>query len=268
MEYCNQCGKSVDSTANFCPSCGIKLDSSLCNNNIDKTFKVDLTNKTTEKLIDNIGSGISSSVTKLKGTANTTKSILWPTIKFIIGGATIFGVIGIIGVGVYDISESYKQRTAIKDARKYNKEWAVYGSADPASNKTIGRYASITSVDGKCEIYVEKRINGDELTGLSCIGIKIISYQDIYVKFDTLEEATKMKIKSYRDSDDVYIPSKQNRSSAGLMFDDGYMTYQDFIRGLITESAMAIYIPSEKGFWVKFVLKGSTEAINQLGKEI
>jgi len=235
MEYCNQCGKSVDSTANFCPSCGIKLDSSLCNNNIDKTFKVDLTNKTT---------------------------------KFIIGGATIFGVIGIIGVGVYDISESYKQRTAIKDARKYNKEWAVYGSADPASNKTIGRYASITSVDGKCEIYVEKRINGDELTGLSCIGIKIISYQDIYVKFDTLEEATKMKIKSYRDSDDVYIPSKQNRSSAGLMFDDGYMIYQDFIRGLITESAMAIYIPSEKGFWVKFVLKGSTEAINQLGKEI
>jgi len=70
-----------------------------------------------------------------------------------------------------------------------------------------------------------------------------------------------MDLESYSDSDGVYISSYQYEYS-------GSMSYKDFIKGLVTANAVAIKIPSADTFWVRFSLKGSTAAINQLGKEI
>jgi hypothetical protein len=70
-----------------------------------------------------------------------------------------------------------------------------------------------------------------------------------------------MDLESYSDSDDVYIPSYQPEYS-------GNMSYQHFIEGIITANAIAIKIPAADSFWVKFSLKGSNAAINQLGREI
>jgi len=92
--------------------------------------------------------------------------------------------------------------------------------------------------------------------------LEILEYEDIYIKFDTSETTSKMEIKSYSDSSDVYIPSYQTKYS-------GYMSYEDFIKGLVTENAVAIKIPAtEKNIWVRFSLNGSTEAIEKLGNEI
>ena len=154
-----------------------------------------------------------------------------------------------------------KIATARKNATPDGREWVVYGQRDPASDKSIARTASITSNDGLCYLTVQRRINGSELTGLACPEIIISEYDDIYVKFDTSEISKKMEIKSYSDSDDVYIPSSQFEYS-------GNMSYKDFINGLVTAGAVAIKIPAADSIWVKFSLAGSTEAINQLGKEM
>ncbi|MET0013054.1 MAG: hypothetical protein ABW088_05320 [Sedimenticola sp.] len=151
--------------------------------------------------------------------------------------------------------------TAQKSASPEGKEWVVYGRRDPASEKNIARTASINSNDGLCYLTVQKRINGVELTGLNCPGIKISEYDDVYVKFDISETSKKMELNSYSDSNDVYIPSGQSGYS-------GNMSYKDFINGLVTAGAVAIKIPAADDFWVKFSLKGSIDAINQLGKEI
>ena len=150
---------------------------------------------------------------------------------------------------------------AQKNASPEGKEWVVYGERDPASDIKIARTASIISNDGLCYLTVQKRINGSELTGLDCPGIKISEYDDVYIKFDTNEISQKMDIKSYSDSDDVYISSNQFEYS-------GYMSYKDFIKGIVTANAVAIKIPAADSFWVRFSLKGSTAAINQLGKGI
>lgn len=154
-----------------------------------------------------------------------------------------------------------KIATAQRNATPEGKEWIVYARKDPASEKNIARTASITSNDGLCYLTVQKRINGGELTGLDCPGIKISEYDAIHVKFDTNETSKRMEIKSYSDSDDVYIPSSQFEYS-------GNMSYKDFINGLVTAGAVAIKIPAADSFWVRFSLKGSTVAINQLGKEM
>jgi hypothetical protein len=151
--------------------------------------------------------------------------------------------------------------TAQENATPEGKEWVVYARNDPASGAKIARTASIKSNDGLCYLTVEKRINGSELSGLRCPGIKISEYDDIYIKFDTHETSKKMDLKSYSDSDDVYIPSYQSEYSNNF-------NYKDFIKGLVTANSVAIKIPSADTFWVRFTLKGSTASINQLGKLI
>ena len=189
------------------------------------------------------------------------------------------GVLAGIALGgfvLYDQNQSEKRKeeraktaqelrariaNAQRNATPEGREWKIYGERDPASNKIIARNASITSNDGLCYLSVQKRINGNELTGLDCPGIKISEYDDIYVKFDTSETSQKMRLKNYSNSDDVYIPSYQSKYS-------GEMSYKEFIKGLVTANAVAIKIPAADSFWVRFTLKGSTNAINQLGKEI
>lgn len=154
-----------------------------------------------------------------------------------------------------------KITAAQSKATSEDKKWFVLGESDPASDARFARIASITSNDGLCYLTVEKRIDGSELTGLKCSGIKISEYDDIYIKFDTHKTSKKMDIKSYSNSDDVYIPSYQADFS-------GYYKYKSFIHGLVTAKSVAIKIPAVDGFWVRFSLKGSTAAINKLGKRM
>ncbi|GJM17465.1 MAG: hypothetical protein DHS20C13_27920 [Thermodesulfobacteriota bacterium] len=151
---------------------------------------------------------------------------------------------------------------AQKNATPEGKEWTVNTKKDPASDKDIVRSVSIISNDDLCELIVQKRVDGSELTGLDCPGIKISEYDDIYVKFDIDETSRKMDIKTYTDSKDVYIPSYQYERS-------GYLPYKDFINGIITANGLAIKIPEKtQEFWTKFSLKGSVLSIDALGKEI
>ncbi len=70
-----------------------------------------------------------------------------------------------------------------------------------------------------------------------------------------------MSLHTYSDGDGIYIPSNQYEYS-------GDMSYKEFIKGLVTSNAVAIKVPIDDSFWVRFTLKGSTVTINQLGKEI
>lgn len=164
-----------------------------------------------------------------------------------------------------EAEEAERLRIRIADAQRnatsVDREWRVYGEPDPASGVEIARTAYVKSNDGLCSLAVQKRLNGSELTGLSCPGISIPGYRSIYVKFDTQDASRKMDLKSYSDSDGVYIPSYQFEYSDNL-------PYEDFINGLVTAGSVAIQIPGPETFWVRFTLKGSTAAISVLGKPV
>ena len=271
MRYCNQCGTNVNFDARFCQNCGAALEFSI-NKTIDANLKVDITNKTTEKILNNVSSSLTSSATGFKKIINSLLRILW---RFIIVAA----VIGIIGFGIFHIYENNEKEIAekeqkeknedaardkqskIENAKSRNKKWTTYSQLDPASKKNV-RGASITSEDGLCELTVQKRIEGTELTGLQCIEIKINEFDDIIIKFDQNEISSRMRIESYSDSDDVYIPSYQFTIQ-------GHMSYEKFISGLLSNNAVAFKVPSKAdSFWASFSLEGSSEAINKLGKPV
>lgn len=280
MKHCDQCGTKLNLDAKFCHNCGAGLDNSIVNKSIDANLKVDLTNKTTEKILNGVGASLSSGVTGLKKTTNIFLRILWRVTKW----AIVLGIIVVIGILLFQLYEDneiekYDQerqtkienakenaaqelQSKIENAKTHNKKWTVYGELDPASKKNFARYASITSEDGLCELSVQKRINGNELTGLDCIGVPISEFDDIYIKFDTGAVSTKMNLKSYSDSDEVYIPSGDQASYSG------YMSYENFKIGLVSNDVVAIKIPNADSFWARFSLKGSTEAINKLGQEL
>jgi hypothetical protein len=138
-----------------------------------------------------------------------------------------------------------------------DKEWQVYYEPDPANKMPVARTAMIQSDDGLCVISVEKRVNGTELTGLTCPGIHIPSYNDIDVKFDSMETSQKMRLETYSNSQDVYIPLNQY---------NGYLSYKLFVDMLSTANSLAINIPASETFWTRFKLHGAAEAIRQLGK--
>lgn len=140
------------------------------------------------------------------------------------------------------------------------KSWHVRTEPDPASGREIVRAAWIQSNDGLCTLTVEKRINGAELTDLRCPGIVISQFDDISVKFNNQDTARPMRLDSYSNSDDVYIPKSQYGHS-------GQLSYQDFITGLTTAEAVAIELPAAGGFWARFNLDSSAEVIQSLGKE-
>jgi len=149
-------------------------------------------------------------------------------------------------------------------ALQYGKKWTVSGNLDPTSNTKIATTAFVVSSDGRCELTVQKRLNGGELTGLDCQGVKISEYEDIYVQFDTDNDSARMDLKSYSDGDGVYIPFYLSDEYMGY-----YMSYQNFIKGLVSANIVSIKIPNiHSDFWVEFSLNGSAKAINQLGKKI
>ena len=155
-----------------------------------------------------------------------------------------------------------KVATAKQNAAPEDKEWSVFGERDPASGKTIARTAAIKSDDSLCVLTVQKLFDDSELTGLDCPGIKIPEYRRILVKFDTDELSRKMKLENEDDSDHVYISLDQYGDASG------YMSYKHFLHRLLSANAVAIKIPSEFTFWVRFSLKGGAAAVNRLGKEM
>ena len=155
-----------------------------------------------------------------------------------------------------------RERIAIaqKNASAEGRPWSVRTARDPASGIEVVRAAWVQSNDGLCTLTVEKRINGAELADLRCPGVEISKYDNITVKFDTEEVAKPMRLESYSDSEDIYIPKSQYEYS-------GQRPYEDFLTGLVTAGAVAIKIPAAGGFWVRFNLEGSAEVISLLGKK-
>ena len=189
----------------------------------------------------------------------------------------VAAVLSLVGFYLYDHHQSEKWQkakakeireirakvaTAKKNAASEDKEWIVLGERDPASGETIARTAAIKSDDSLCVLTVQKLFDGSELTGIDCPGIKIPDYRRIVIKFDTDESSRKMKLESGDDSDRVYISLDQYGDASG------YMSYKGFIHGLLSANDVAIKIPSEFTFWVRFSLKGGAAAINKLGKEM
>ncbi len=107
---------------------------------------------------------------------------------------------------------------------------------------------------------MQQRLDGTQLTGLDCLDFQISESDDIEVRFDEDATSDKMDLKSYSDSDDVYIPSQQAD-------DSGYLSYEKFIDRLKAAKAVAIKIPAADDIWMTFSLTGSTKALNRLGKE-
>ncbi len=155
-------------------------------------------------------------------------------------------------------------RQKISEARanttSEEKEWHVTYALESATGKKVVRSAYINSNDGLCYLTVQKRLDGAQLTGLDCLDFKISEWDDIEVKFDNVATSDKLDLKSYSDSDDVYIPSYQADYS-------GYLSYEKFIGRLKAGKAVAIKIPAADDVWMTFSLKGSTKALNRLGKE-
>jgi type II secretory pathway pseudopilin PulG len=149
---------------------------------------------------------------------------------------------------------------ARENATSEGKEWRVSYQKDPASGVMIARQVHIESNDSLCTLTVEKRLNGAELTDLDCPGFNVSGRGDIEVKFSSAETSVKMDLKSYGNSKGVYIPSYQANYK-------GYYSYDHFIESLKNNKAVAIKIPSAGGVWMSFSLKGSSEALNQLGKQ-
>ncbi len=203
-------------------------------------------------------------------------------LKFIKISAVVF-VLVLLGAGGYRLYEKNEQenlekkiaqerqekiKTKLQErqleiyrAKERNAEWIFWGEVDPASGKKIARTASITSEDGLCELTVQKRINGSQLTGLDCIGVTIPPNEDVNINFDTQNFSRTMDIDNYTDSDDVYIRSYQSDYL-------GHMSYESFTTGLLANNKVAIKIPIDDSFWAHFTLNRSSNAINSLGREI
>lgn len=151
-----------------------------------------------------------------------------------------------------------KISAARANASTKGKKWKVWFENDPASGDKVTRGAYITSNDGLCELQVQKRLNGSRLTGLDCPDFKISEYDDIEVKFDNYKTSDKMDIKSYSDSDRVFIPSYQAEYS-------DFLSYDEFIKRLKVGKTVAIKIPSTGGVWMAFTLDGASVALEALG---
>ncbi len=187
-------------------------------------------------------------------------------------------VIAFLGVGLFSWNMEYQQeqeiiqaekqkkqlKSKIADAQKNasaeGKEWEIFFEKDPATDAKVARTASIVSNDGLCYLSVQERLNGARLTGIDCWGIKLNSYENIDVKFDSDKFSTSMRLEKYSDGEGVYIPSFQYEYSRQL-------NYEDFISRIKTSKSLAINIPAEEPFWTAFSLKNAAETVEKLGTQ-
>ncbi|MDW3096523.1 MAG: hypothetical protein R8J41_00345 [Alphaproteobacteria bacterium] len=146
----------------------------------------------------------------------------------------------------------------------YPREWVAHPRNDPASGLGIVRGVSITSDDGLCTLTVEKRLSGQELTGVHCPGFPFPGFSDLEAKFDGDSNSMRLELEnysgSYGASDNVYIPSKTSPYS-------GYTTYEEFTNGMVRNSYVAIRLP-QGSHWPRFKLQGSSNALSMLGERV
>ena len=196
--------------------------------------------------------------------------IFW-RVSLVLVGIVIVG--GIIIWQLDEADQARKQAEAIEAARQRReiiqnarataspKNWEVFYNDDPASGNRVARTASIRSDDGLCVLSVQLRINGNELTGISCPYFEFYVYDDLDVKFSGDQSSTSMDLRhydgQYGKQSSVYIPSS---GQYGL-------DYDDFIQRLRDRDAVAIKLHGVDQ-WVRFSLSNSAEAIDKLGSTL
>lgn len=128
MTHCNQCGTKVRADANFCQNCGIDLKSGLTQKAINANLKVALRNETTEKVLKELGNGISSGIT---GFNNIFKKLIKPLIIITIIASIAAGAVFYYEERNRSVSyEKYEKERKKKEADKinfmtFNKEKAI-----------------------------------------------------------------------------------------------------------------------------------------------
>lgn len=158
-----------------------------------------------------------------------------------------------------EVEIAQQVRDAKANASADGREWAVRWRQDPASEKLVPSSAVVQSNDGLCNLSVEKRITGAELTGIYCNRLKVSFYKDIQVKFDNYDSSNTMRIDKFNDSETVYIPSYQYTYSNQL-------EYKEFLRRLRSGKAVSLRLDTSNAgsHWITFTLKGSSEALAAL----
>ncbi|WP_456325626.1 hypothetical protein [Desulfonauticus submarinus] len=300
MKYCNQCGTKNNLEAKFCHDCGVNLENFSIKTSVNANIKIATTSATTEKAFKAVGNSFSFTFILLK-------KLIKPVIILSVLAAIIFSLV----FGGFFLYEEHlkkdKEKTieeikkkiisAQKDIKTNDKKWVIDGINDPASGKKIARYASALSNDGLCTMSVERRINGDELTSISCNKFRVYAGDDISVMYDTDKKLHTMNIEKFNNSDDVYIPSPQVKkvyNSYYERYDENhsyYFNYKKFVEGLLTANFIALKITPTLShkyddfenpfnyryrgesttldpFWVRFTLKDAAVTIERLGKEI
>ena len=105
MKYCSNCGEEIKNNSKFCSDCGTKINNGGENDfSINGDVNLNITNKTTEKIIDDVSRNV-------KNTTNKTVGLF----KKILPIALILIVIGAIVIGV--LEKQVNDRTA-KEAEK------------------------------------------------------------------------------------------------------------------------------------------------------
>ncbi len=138
--------------------------------------------------------------------------------------------------------------------------WEVRFATDPASGEKVPRYASVWSDSGLCQLEVQQRIDGTRLSSIYCSGFKISPYDDIEVKFDNRSTSDTMRIQTFSDGDDVYIPIDQYDWS-------GHLSYKQFLRRLARANKVSLLLTMKGAgqHWTTFSLRGSSSALTKIG---
>lgn len=79
-KFCKECGNKLENSAKFCSSCGSKIDIDDSTNKISTDVNVNFTNKTTEKIINDVSEGAK----KVKNKTFSILSILIPIIIIVL----------------------------------------------------------------------------------------------------------------------------------------------------------------------------------------
>lgn len=146
------------------------------------------------------------------------------------------------------------------NATHEGKEWRLDYQKDPASGIMIARQAHIESNDSLCTLTIKKQLlNGVEAADIDCPDFNVSAWDGLEVKFSDASNSIMMLFIT-SNGKDIHIYSWQDDS-------EGYLSYDDFIEGLKNNKSVAIKIQSEDDIWTVFSLEGSSEALNQLGKQ-
>jgi hypothetical protein len=137
--------------------------------------------------------------------------------------------------------------------------WTIIYRADPASGRPYARAASVMSGNEECTLSVESASSGKRYTDIKCRRSKFKPYEDLEIKFDHLLSSHSMGLNSHSAGRGTFIPSQQLKYA-------GHLSYEAFLANLGKASVVAITSKSLSGRWVRFSLRGASQALSALGK--